>query len=77
MGQWLTCCLSPSGPLGDQEAHHDVFSLRTVTLFMDSPGCACASDLWLSIWCRGDIVVNTWDAELKMEWLEMCGSVCG
>lgn len=38
---------------------YDVFNLRTVTLFMDCPGCAWACDLRLSIWFCGGIVADT------------------
>lgn len=38
----------------------DVFNLRTVTLFMDCPGCAWACDLRLSIWFCEGIVADTW-----------------
>lgn len=48
------------GTLGGPGACHDAFTHRTVTLFMDSPGCAWACDLWLSIWRCGGIVVDTW-----------------
>lgn len=50
---------SALGTLGGPGAGHDVFTLGTVTLFMDSPGCAWACDLWVSIWFCGGIVVDT------------------
>lgn len=40
---------------------YDVFNPRTLTLFMDSPGCAWACDLRLSIWFCEGIVADAQD----------------
>lgn len=66
MGQWLTCCLGPRDHWGTGGLAAASLPFRTVTLFMDSPGCAWACDLWLSIWCCQGIVVDAQeDTQLK------------